>query len=173
VGLIPGSFTAASATTPGGGGVLGKSSLPLYFPSAALGQGNYIFVYSNGGNNYYAVEAVTYVSSYRVYTGTYAGVRTPYGVTAAQAYGIDAKIDDGLPMSGRVQDQFPLTSGNYWSLSDIYGSVQPSGTCCYPYGAAPAAVGACMDNGDVNNAKLQYTLSQDKGGNCGISIQFQ
>lgn len=66
-----------------------------YFPAAKLGNGNYIYVYNNNGSNYYQISAVNFL---------FLGI-DPVAYTAisvAQAYNIDNKIDDGLPLSGNV-----------------------------------------------------------------------
>jgi prepilin-type N-terminal cleavage/methylation domain-containing protein len=106
--LIDGSFGTASATVAPVSNVTG-SGIDLYYPAAKIGGGNYVYVWSGGptlsftsteinnnGINYFGLSAITKLSGgdWRMYSNP--------GLTVAQAYSIDKKVDDGLPQSGSV-----------------------------------------------------------------------
>jgi len=172
--MIPGSFTLASSTTS----INTSFNMSAYFPAAAIGPSNYVFVYSNGGVNYFCVEALAYVTYYP-WTGTWGNNGGPYGLTPAQAFAIDTKIDDGLPNYGKVTVQFVQGSGLVWSPTDpnnegyvqtatVGNKYAPLGPN-YPSASIP---GTCMDNANVEWANMQYSVSQN-GSNCTLSFQFQ
>jgi prepilin-type N-terminal cleavage/methylation domain-containing protein len=147
--LIEGQFNTASITTIPAGGVL-QTSLNLYFPPAKLGGGNYVYVWSSYGTNYFEISNIT-------------GINPPAGagtLTAApnipvqQAYNIDLKIDDGLPRSGSVMAQY-TTGGS------LFANVQVTGSST-----------SCMD---YRNGGYQYSIEINGGANltCALSFRFQ
>lgn len=171
--MIPGNFTAASATA-------GSSMSPLsaYFPQAAVSPSDtYVFVYY-GGNGYYApsgnyfgVEAISYISYYPYMNGP------NYGMTPSQAYAIDAKIDDGLPLSGSVTALIVRSGGLVWSpaapLNYGYTITTTPGGYYPPYYGSASIRGSCFDNGNVNWVyPMNYSIDQ-AGSNCGLSFLMQ
>jgi prepilin-type N-terminal cleavage/methylation domain-containing protein len=67
-----------------------------YTPSSKLGRGAHLFVMSSSGNNYYLIDNATLSTN---------GVVT-YGNSAIApilAYSMDSKLDDGAPLTGKVQ----------------------------------------------------------------------
>jgi prepilin-type N-terminal cleavage/methylation domain-containing protein len=128
-----------------------------YLPAAKIGQGNFIYVYDGlnawglgpntlGGDNWYGLSAVTSV----LVNG---GMFSNPALTVAQAYNIDKKIDDGLPVTGNVQAVY-LSAWNF-----LYANPQASdsATSCY------------------NTTTNTYSISIKNGAglNCAISFQFQ
>jgi prepilin-type N-terminal cleavage/methylation domain-containing protein len=175
--LIDGAFALSSSTAqpcPSG------ANFNLYFPNAKLGAGNYVFV-SNGGNdfslpwtsdgiNYFSIEAPSDICGAglgHVYFVPYA---PPFGnIPVKVAYAIDAKVDDGLPMSGKITAQaqvggyvFYVNGAGISGLSPYTTPSPPSSTTCY-------------DNGGTNGATQQYSMTQNGGSgtNCSLSFKFQ
>jgi prepilin-type N-terminal cleavage/methylation domain-containing protein len=168
VNLIDGSFNQASMTS------LASNNVGNYFPTAKLGQGNYIYVWSGGpgtwgggsgnGTNYFGLSVVTGTVS-----GT--GIFSTPGLSVTQAYSIDKKIDDGLPMSGNITAVY-----NTWSApSGCYGTAAGGGGFGNPYNTAtPGSATTCYDNGNVSQAVQQYSLAQNTSNlNCALTFQFQ
>jgi prepilin-type N-terminal cleavage/methylation domain-containing protein len=166
--LIGGTFTMATPTNTNISPVTDN-----VLPQAAIGQGNYVYVWSGGygvasGNknslNYFGLSAVTQLQ--------FGQVSTP-GLTVTQAYSIDKKIDDGFPTTGNVTALYLTSTYPHWAAgggntganngdnSPSTGATSPSSTTCY-------------DNGG-NAGPQQYSLSQNGGAgvNCALSFQFQ
>jgi prepilin-type N-terminal cleavage/methylation domain-containing protein len=59
VNLIDGSFAAPTLAAPGS---ISGTTLNNYLPPAKLGRGNYIYVWSTNGTNYFGISAVTRIS---------------------------------------------------------------------------------------------------------------
>lgn len=170
-GLIEGSFTSASPTA-----APTNTSIPMLFPQAKIGNGNFVSIYSvssqYGGswvcNGWCFPNVNTF--SISVISGFGAGgtLNTLPGLTVAQAYAIDTKIDDGLPMWGRVETMglngyLPaLPSGGGWSGANTLAQQSATATTCY-------------DNGGVNGAIDHYSTQYNNGSgvNCALSIWFQ
>src|SRR5665213_2801937 len=80
--------------------------LDQWDPKAVIGQGNYVYAYSNNGINYFGISAIDYFLG-----GNSNQVDAEPGLTPQQAYAIDSKIDDGMPQTGRVNTLY-ITSGD-------------------------------------------------------------
>ena len=90
------------------------------------------------------------------------------GLTVQQAYSIDKKLDDGLPITGNVVAAY-LNSNNFmWGTTGL-GNVPP------PTGATAGSPTSCFDNGNSGGAQQQYSLSQNNGVgvNCPLSFRLQ
>jgi len=162
--LIGGSFTGASATVCPGP-TLAPAEYGTYYPQAAIGQGNYVYATSlSNGNNYFGIEPITGFG--------WGGLpNAAAGLTVAQAFAIDSKIDDGQPMTGRVLD-IALGQGLGWAgfpgsgyvppgdVSGITGSVNSADNCIYKEGPM---------------SEFQYSINFNNGSgmNCDLMIQFQ
>lgn len=159
VGLISGSFTTASATTPTVIYMTENSNprLDQYYPRGKL-PGTYIFVsgaptFGFGGNPYPMTAAAgkNYIHLGRINDSGPIGARgynglaadTNYGVTVAQAYAMDNKLGDGKPASGKVIALLSIYSAVY-SLAGGPGATAPG-------------IGTCGDN--QNNAANEPTYS--------------
>ena len=124
-GLIEGGFNMASSTVPLSSDVI-VSAISQYFPTAKIGNGNYIYAYSGDiigsgdlspaawiatGTNYFGLSAVYGISSAD-------GVLHSFpGLSVQQAYNIDKKIDDGFPQSGNVTAQYLGWNSPVWAAN--------------------------------------------------------
>ncbi len=180
-GLIEGGFNTANPSSNPTPPVTG-SNLALYYPTAKIGAGNYVNVWSGGtslgwntvtetgnnGVNYYSVSAITQLG-----TGGAAypiGIANP-GLTVVQAYNIDKKVDDGFPQSGSVTAFYLDFAGSPYT--PIWaGSGNQTGS---PYTTATSSSSTtCFDNGGVAGI-MQYSMEQNGGSgvNCALSFRFQ
>lgn len=158
-GQIEGTFTGTSAAGNAGpcqgpyASVRG-AELNSYFPQAKLGAGNYIYVWSGGygaftaptannGINYFGMSAVTALD------GDGNAFSNP-ALTAQQAYSMDVKLDDGLPLTGNVTIAY---NGGGW----IFWASDNDGT-----GLPPCA----------NWTQNTYAMGTP-GLNCALSFKFQ
>lgn len=177
-GLIDGGFPKATvgAVSINNVTISSTPSLYDYYPTAKIGGGNFIYVWSGGvhaetlgsdNKNYFGIERIGVV--YNQFTIN----SSAPGISVMQAYNIDLKIDDGLPQSGRVLTM-GIDGGN--NLPTWLG-----GTTSYKYGgpepntAAPASSTTCYDNGNNSSVPMTYSMGQNTGAgvNCALSIQFQ
>jgi prepilin-type N-terminal cleavage/methylation domain-containing protein len=169
--LIDGGFNEASSTTPPASNPTG-SAIDNWLPEAKIGGGNYVYVWSGAqftgtiGVNYFGISVVT------VLPNNATGTSVP-GLTVAQAYAIDNKIDDGYPETGNVLTYYmganndnpqSTWSNPMWSppMPAWEGQITPSATTCY-------------DNASGTLAYQQYSISQNGGAgvNCALSFRFQ
>jgi hypothetical protein len=173
-GLIEGGYNQASPLAPSGATITG-SAIATYFPPAKVGTGNYVYVWSTGceqsaswtppGLNYFGISAVTSLGSV-----TFSSALFP----VRQAYAIDAKIDDGLPQTGRVMMMYidsahsannPIWPGANWQTNGLI------------INATPATTTSCWDNGNTWNGPQEYSISSlsDYGAhaNCALSFKMQ
>jgi prepilin-type N-terminal cleavage/methylation domain-containing protein len=115
-GLVQGAFNQATDTEEGWNIWEAPQGR---MPTAKVGSGVYVYVYSNNGVNYFGLS---YVNAVWLLAGGLdfgeAGWNNTPGVSVSQAFAIDQKIDDGLPQSGNVTAQYlidanwpPLTWG--------------------------------------------------------------
>jgi hypothetical protein len=146
-----------------------------YFPAAKIGRGNYIYVYEYNGNvytdatggqcypgrsiNYFGLSAPVYI---QYGYGGFANSGTPEdfpGLTVSEAYSIDKKVDDGLPISGNVIAQYLQGTGDG----------NPYCTTFSPSANAPSSA-TCFDK-----TSWTYSVNQSNGAgvNCGLSFRFQ
>jgi prepilin-type N-terminal cleavage/methylation domain-containing protein len=161
--LIDGGFKTASATAI----IQPATNVSLWLPKAKLGGGNYVYTWSLNGRNYFSIS----VPNQGIITNFISNdMPSVAGLTVNQAYGIDAKIDDGLPGTGNVRAQFVFWYA-VWSASYPYSDY---GTPPNP-SVAPASSVSCFDNGGNSSSPYQYSLTQNNGNgvNCGISFKMQ
>lgn len=158
-GLIKGTFNTATANSfPDGATVTGPTAIAKYFPRARLGLNNSIFVNCGGvsdkdHNNYYTISQVTQINA----TGT-GGLLSNPGITVQQAYAIDTKIDDGLPVSGAVTVLFINNYKQRWSLESNTGN----STSCFDYSIS------------LGNFQYATDVPGNLGNpNCAITFLFQ
>jgi prepilin-type N-terminal cleavage/methylation domain-containing protein len=173
MGLIDGAFTTASPSTFPADGIP-AASLGLYFPAAKLGNGNYIIVGSGDGNNggpsVSNPPLVFGVNYFEIIPFPSSGIDSsdnyvyggPPGLTVAQAYGIDSKIDDGKPGSGNVTTNYTWGSGGWGNNQN----------------ATVGTALSCEDRGTgggSNAASYQYAMDVNNGAgvNCGLVIRMQ
>ncbi len=90
------------------------------------------------------------------------------------AYNIDAKVDDGLPQSGKVKAFY---AGQYGSVTMTLwagNSSQPNNVGGATTAATPASSTTCYDNGNVVGPQ-RYSISTNNGtgANCALSFMMQ
>jgi prepilin-type N-terminal cleavage/methylation domain-containing protein len=189
-GLIDNALTTATPTALPG--IIQGTAIANYFPSARIGNGNYVGVWSGGyvgfyngaynaqgdGINYYGIGAFTYNSA-----KTYgAGDEVVIGDTTIPvqwAYNIDMKMDDGLPQAGNVEAMNLGGHGTYWSAgNDGAGAQDPATDGPVVAGdgvATPASSTTCYDNGNSPGTTEKYSVGYQNGTglNCALSFRFQ
>ncbi|HEU5047493.1 MAG TPA: prepilin-type N-terminal cleavage/methylation domain-containing protein [Rickettsiales bacterium] len=167
-----------------------SSSPGLYqwLPTAKLGNGNFVYVWSNASSasvantykNYFAVSTITDFFNNHDYETT-----VNPGVTVTQAYNIDKKTDDGVPLAGNVTACYVNWNSGYHG----YG-IPPAGLSLGQTGAnAGWANGSrcnafttavtydpanCYDNGGVAGKAQAYSVAQNASStNCALSFGLQ
>jgi prepilin-type N-terminal cleavage/methylation domain-containing protein len=161
VNLIDGAYNMAT-----------NSSLPTvpmtgvsgYMPAAKLGRANDIYVYSTNHTNYFGLSAVVNLNN---------GVLTSTPTLPVwEAFQIDQKIDDGLPLSGLVIAYYVDNNAVFAAAGGGgYGGGYVGGT---QGSATPSTNYTCYDNQNNASAALQYSMSTSSGSmeNCALSFSF-
>lgn len=175
-GLIDGGFSTATPTTNYATALTG-SVIDAYLPQAKVGGVNYIYVMSGGwqdgdwgtsnGTNYYGLSQVTSIGG----TGCEPCLFSKAGLTVQQAYNIDSKIDDGLPLTGNVLSAYINSDNWYWAEGTYHAYMNAAA----PTSAIGGSTTTCFDNGNNANNPMQYSLKQTGGTgmNCALTFQFQ
>jgi prepilin-type N-terminal cleavage/methylation domain-containing protein len=166
-GLIEGKFNTGLAYINVPGNVtMGSTGIPLFLPSAKLGAGNYITVNEENSVNYFTLSAITSIA------GSNGNTTAAPGLTVAQAYNMDKKIDDGLPQSGTVTAQYGDYTFSYNVLSWAAGGGTQGAS---PNNNASPLPTTCYDNGGNSSAPMQYSMevSNGSGPNCALSVRMQ
>jgi prepilin-type N-terminal cleavage/methylation domain-containing protein len=135
----------AMSTTPG------TSYIGNYMPAAKIGSGNFVYVYSYQGDNWFGLSAVTSVDN----TGTLSS--TP-NIRVIQAYNIDRKMDDGLPTTGSVQATY-INNGDI-VLRNANAEVTDSATSCYNTTTNAYSMGTFTNYGQGANCALSFHLQE-------------
>lgn len=157
--------------------------MSAYSPSAAIGRGNQMYVWSGGMGNGTAVGAngVNYLG-FMIFNDfdnlcDFANneTNTSTGLTVNEAYKIDTKIDDGFPQSGRVTVMYVVFNVVGWAGTNLWGTP--------PYTSATAGdTTTCFDNSGsssgtpgIAGAAQHYSLEINNGTgiNCALSFQMQ
>ncbi len=139
-----------------------------FMPQAKIGKGNFVFVYSGSAvnccatwsgltPNFFSVAAISSIVN---------GATSPISsITVQQAYNIDKKIDDGIPVSGTVVAQYPSGPGGTYPGGQSWGIGW----------AANAATGSSTTCFDSSTGAAAYSLTQTSGSslNCGLSFKMQ
>jgi hypothetical protein len=177
--LIDGGFNTA-LTTIAQTGITASSTpnIASFFPAAKIGRGNYIYVYEGGaetgtpptgfnGYNYYGISAITGVNQW---------ITSTPGLTVAEAYAIDSKIDDGLPQTGRVTAQYAGHGGpTGWNTSGLPNSAGAGYNSSTDTASTGGSSTTCYDNGNANGVTQHYSSEINNGAdvNCALSFQMQ
>jgi hypothetical protein len=158
-GLIEGSYPNGGATSLGcsgnASGITNTTSPSIgnYLPPAQIGNGNFVYIYTYNGINWFGLSALTQL------TASYSAMSTG-NIPVSQAYSIDQKIDDGIPTTGAVQAIFPNSPNNGAAAPVQANNAASDGdTTCYNTGSSPPAYSIKYDNGALPN--------------CGLSFKFQ
>lgn len=143
--------TVSASTTP---------NLADFYPSAKIGSGNYVAIWSESGINYFSIQLISSVEFHGI-------IMSSSGLTVRQAYSIDQKTDDGLPTTGRTLAQRPHTGGAPWAAQgsttgDVFGPTAGDSTTCF-------------DSGNSALNPYVYSIQTNAGShmNCSLSFRFQ
>ncbi len=187
-GLIDGGFN--TATLQSGQYFPSQINPALYFPAAKIGNNNYIYIFSGGltgnGNALISDDSVWFGMSATtaIVTGSWQFSSSP-GLTVAQAYNIDQKIDDGLPQSGRVLAIYYNNAATYgsnyqyhptWAASGAAGAdVWGGGGVGYIATTTATAYAStnCYDNNGVAGTQQYSTAKNATSVNCALSFKMQ
>lgn len=151
-------------------------SVKDWLPEAKIGNNTFVYVHSHNSTNYFGVSTVTKLRTY------IASAADP-GISVQQAYSIDQKIDDGLPMTGAVTVCYQNSFVYSGEAAYAAGGNQPGANTgwdtnyqhCYPTVAAtPYAATNCFDNNNVLNGTQVYSTNKNGSTlNCALSFEFQ
>lgn len=166
-GLIEGNFTAASATVAPPDMT---SGFEAYFPKSKIGT-NSVYVWSGGkgpgnssGNN-----GINYlgISTIHIMTVAQYGYFDSYRrIPVQQAWNIDNKIDDGLPLTGQTLAQFVgFSAAPLWTNID---RMDDPATVPVAYSTT-----TCIDNGNVGGAPIVYSTLNGNRANCALSFMIR
>lgn len=89
--LINGTYATASGILAS----LTTAQIPLYLPAASIGNNDYIHAFGDGATNFFVLSQI-------IGTAGASTLTVSNNIIAADAFGIDSKMDDGLPVSGNV-----------------------------------------------------------------------
>ena len=186
-GLIEGSFTTATATAWAGD--VSGAGVDAYYPRAKIGSGIHVYtlnLYNQQGfssnpqynhNNFFSISQVQTLGLVPASTATNVQNYGTAGIAVKQAYNIDVKIDDGLPVSGNVNTIGGLGTGGFYGEPYFSnGDVNAARSTATPGGSGITATATtCYDNGNNAANPVVYSMSQNSGGglNCALSFKFQ
>lgn len=204
--LIREKFSNAHSTYPptvaGLNGSYAGNRLRSYMPAAILGGDHYVYVWSGGatsiplgsgsssvfpdGVNYFGISHPNVVSITSV-SGRAGSFQSQQGMEVQAAYGIDKKMDDGLPQSGSVKAWYVSSNSSVyqeitWATGtttgsgdtdlDTYSGITPATTNPYWDDDTDLSL-LCYYNGHNVQAPEQYNMAYPTKPNCAISIRFQ
>lgn len=138
--------------------------IATYFPRGQL-PSTFVTIYGDGvgvgpysSTNFIGLSDANYysVAGYNIGLG---GLATVRNIPAVQAYSMDAKIDDGMPIAGKVTAR---------DLNGFAGTATSSV-------AVAASTSTCYDNAGSTSNPVIYTTSvnQGAGANCAISFEVR
>ncbi len=167
--LIDGSYgTGLTASTAQ---MAASPTAALYLPAAKMGRGNYWMAGSSAGQNYYALAAVTGMTTGAAATATYA-TSVGGGLTPIEAYNIDIKLDDGMPNTGIIQARGYATMGA--AADTIFPVLSTTSKAVWTSASAPVA-GDCMTTGAAaTDTANTYARGTTPGGTpaCTLRMRF-
>ncbi len=137
--MLDGNYQNALVTSGSGGTAITSAQVPGFFPEARLSKGARITVMSVSGRNYYEITGITAVSGAGAYT------LRPF-VSPLEAFNIDGKVDNGLPLSGGIVAAYSLTALNGVALTNANIAPGPNN------GGTPANTISDCINGDADTA---------------------
>ncbi len=141
------------------------SNFKTYLPNALINQASYVYVYDNN-NNYFGLSAPI--------SNDVNGFNSKTSITVQQAYNIDKKIDDGIPLNGNVTAVYVnsiLYEVHDPQTDDItttsFGGVMTANDCQ----TVDCTSNTPDQNCFVNNQT--YNISYPNNVNCALSFKFQ
>lgn len=139
------------------GAILGPGgtscSVDLSFP-VSKGFNQHFIVFNDGMYNYYGIYPIAYIGG----TGNWRYIFGNSGIPPIQAYNMDTKMDDGMPISGVMQAQ-GITAVNTAPTA----AATPTAATCVVGDTAGTATGDA------------YNVVSSSGGNdpsCGLRVRF-
>jgi len=142
----------------------------LYYPVATINPTDYIYVYSTGKYNYFGVSAGAGNCASASMCSAAGFYSAPSVFTVAQAYGIDKKIDDGMPQTGTVVARY-VGGGTEATILWVGGDDGPSDTTM----AISESKITCYDNTSASAPRTYSveSLKRNTGPNCALSFQIK
>ncbi len=142
---------------------LGTTGIGHCLPPAKIGRSSYFYVYSSGGFNYYGLATLSSTNNNPPIAGA---LNSSPSLSAAEAFSIDSKVDDGLPRAGSVQTNYVGTSGGF-GVGNIAILASQS-----------AALGSYTSATCSDSATGMYATGSPANGNgatvaCNLSFRFQ
>lgn len=119
-----------------------------YIPEAKMKRGNMVTAFATVGRNYYGISGFTSTSS----AGVYALVPA---LAPQEAFAIDAKMDDGKPITGIVRASYHASDVNTGVQAKTYTT---NGTAATPAGST---ILDCIDGDGTNAANTVYNLQTE------------
>lgn len=146
--LIDGSFSSATITAPAV--TVTTTTMSNYLPQAKIGKGNYVYVgaFNQDSVNWWGISAPSSINT----NGQFFSAP---GMSVLQAYSIDTKIDDGLPLTGNVVAKYLISAAGYTTAPN----------------ASPATASSCFDSTTAAGA---YAINvAGTASPCALSIKMQ
>jgi prepilin-type N-terminal cleavage/methylation domain-containing protein len=159
--LIEGTFNAVTDTTAPV--ISANAGFAPYLPQAKIGNGNYISVFTVSGVNYFQIINPAACLGNSQFTAN-------RGMTVAQAYAIDKKMDDALPATGGVLAAMSVSVDNAGNANPGSWGVQGSFFPASVFSAAAASPTTCYD---TTSGAYSITQNSGNGVNCALSFRFQ
>lgn len=172
-GLIPGSITAIYADRG-----TNSTDVKAYLPAGKLSN-QFVYVWTQGvppdgtgvpgdGKNYITLSGVTKFTGYDF--GTFRN--TAYTMRVSDAYGIDIKLDDGMPQSGNTTATLIryITGGSVRAAWAGTSTIPVLGWGLPTTAATPAADTTCYDNDNTAGKPQHYSFSVEENPNCALSF---
>lgn len=169
-GLIKGSYgqdiTVATAQAPNA--IVPEND----FPATKLDNYSFFIVGSDAGINYFGMLGLQNgATGGAAGAANYFPIRTP-SISGLQAFQLDEKIDDGRPLTGRVQ-------ARGYGAGDILTAL--NGATNFPYWTATASDLACVIGASwpippSDFPQVTYNLDAENGGdtpNCSMRFKFR
>lgn len=171
-GFISGNYDTANGSDPPSSQV--DSGFDDYYPPSKYGAGTNVVAWGGskilGGNGMVKDKTIT-LSILRIkHIRTDGFIKT--GRTSMSympvhdMHGVDVKIDDGLPITGKVVAQY-LTFSNAPAYLDIDRNTVPSA------GSTPLTSWRCFDNDGSVGTPYHYSLENGDSRNCIISFRIR
>ncbi|MCI5049325.1 MAG: prepilin-type N-terminal cleavage/methylation domain-containing protein [Rickettsiales bacterium] len=149
--LIEDTFTAG---TDAAQTAANPDAIKDYLPEAKIGRGNVITVFSDTGRNFWYMTGMTSILAGGAFTERDA-------LAPEEAFNIDVKIDDGLPLTGGVRAYTDIDNGGGAGDNSVADTA-----------AGPAAAGDCIDDALADDAYNTSTQDEALTPACQLRIRM-
>lgn len=170
--LIPETLSIATATTVP---FIFGTSTDGYTPNARINPKAHVYVASYLGINYIGISFIRYIGITQSGFPLMDGALTP-----REAFAIDLKLDDGLPISGTVMTIIPsYSSGSgFWYSTGMTTAASQGNSSNWlnpPYTAAtPANANSCIDNNNTAGVVPTYSnITNPNRQTCSIGMKLR